>query len=153
MNDIPPKPFNPMDHDYDPLRLIKMMSRNGHNGLIGVRYHAHGDDWAELRLPYDSRLVSDATTGILASGPIFTLMDMATSMSIWLTSGHFRPQATLDLRVDYLRPAEPGKDVIGRGECYRITKSIAFVRGQAHDGNSSRPVAHVAGTYMFTAGA
>jgi uncharacterized protein (TIGR00369 family) len=153
MDDTPRKPFNPMDHDYDPLQLIKMMSRNGHNALIGVRYHAHGDDWAELRLPYDRKLISDATTGILASGPIFTMMDMATSMSIWLSSGQFRPQATLDLRVDYLRPAEPGKDVIGRGECYRITKSIAFVRGQAHDGDPSRPVAHVAGTYMFTAGA
>ena len=153
MSEIPSQPFNPMDHAYDPLQLIKMMSRNGHNGLIGVRYHAHGEDWAELCLPYDARLASDATTGILASGPIFTMMDMATSMSIWLSRGEFRPQATLDLRVDYLRPAEPGKTVYGRGECYRMTRSIAFVRGQAHDGDPERPLAHVAGTYMFTAGA
>lgn len=153
MNEAPPEPFDPLDHAFDPIQLIKLMSRNGHNRLIGVRYNAHGDDWAELCLPYNDSLVSDAGTGILASGPIFTMMDMATSMSIWLSRGYFQPQATLDLRVDYLRPAEPGKDVIGRGECYRITKSIAFVRGQAHDGDPSRPVAHVAGTYMFTAGA
>ena len=91
-------------------------------------------------------------TGILASGPIFTMMDMATSMSIWLKRGSFQPQATLDLRVDYLRPAEPGKEVFGRGECYHLSRSIAFVRGQAHDGDPERPIAHVAGTYMFTAG-
>jgi acyl-coenzyme A thioesterase PaaI-like protein len=34
-----------------------------------------------------------------------------------------------------------------------MTRSIAFVRGQAHDGDPSRPVAHVAGTYMFTGAA
>lgn len=139
--------------EFDPARLIQMMSGNGHNALIGIKYHAHGPSWVELRLPYNEGLVSDVATGILASGPIFTMMDMATSLSIWLKRGTFQPQATLDLRVDYLRPAEPGKDIFGRGECYRLTKSIAFVRGQAHDGDPDRPVAHVAGTYMFTAGA
>ena len=138
---------------FDPLQMIRLMSRNGHNALIGVEYNAHGVGWAELRLPYNQALVGDAATGILASGPIFTMMDMATSMSIWLKRGRFQPQATLDLRVDYLQPAEPGKDVFGRGECYRLTRSIAFVRGQAHDGDPERPIAHVAGTYMFTAGA
>ena len=138
---------------FDPVQLIRMMSDNGHNKLIGVQYSAHGPGWAELRLPYNEALVSDVATGILASGPIFTMMDMATSMSIWMKRRTFEPQATLDLRVDYLRPAEPGKDVFGRGECYRLTKSIAFVRGQAHDGDPDRPVANVAGTYMFTAGA
>lgn len=139
--------------EFDPVRLISMMSKNGHNALIGVHYNRHGDNWCELELPYDKRLVSDSATGIMASGPIFTMMDMVTSMSIWLRTHQFRPQATLDLRVDYLRPAEPGKSVIGRGECYALTRSIAFVRGFAHDGDPARPVAHVAGTYMFTAGA
>lgn len=145
---------NPLgDGSFDPLALIGMMARNGHNRLLGVGYHAHGADWVELSLPYQERLASDAASGILASGPIVTLMDMATSLSIWLKRGVFQPQATLDLRIDYLRPATPGRTVIGRGECYRLTKSIAFVRGQAHDGDPDRPVAHVAGTYMFTAGA
>ena len=44
------------------------------------------------------------STGILASGPIISLMDMATSLAIWVRLGRFRHQATLDLRVDYLRP-------------------------------------------------
>jgi len=55
---------------------------------------------------------------------------------------------TLDLRVDYLRPAVPERTVIGRGECYRLTRSIAFVRGIAHDGDPNDPVAHVAGTFI-----
>ena len=142
-----------MDGSFDPKMLAQMMGGNGHNRLLGIEYQAHGPDWMEMRLPYRADLASDAESGILASGPIFTLMDMATSLSIWLKRGTFSPQATLDLRIDYLRPATPGQAVIGRGECYRLTKSIAFVRGQAHDGDPERPVAHVAGTYMFTAGA
>lgn len=138
--------------DFDPVRMLKGFGRYGHGGLIGMVYRGHGDDWAELELPYRDELVGDAATGILASGPIFSMMDVATSISIWIKSGVFRPQATLDLRIDYLRPAEPGKAVFGRGQCYKLTKTIAFVRGEAHDGDPARPLAHVVGTYMFTDG-
>ena len=121
----------------------------GHAGLLGIRYHAHGDRWVELALPYDERQIGDPSRGVIASGPILTLMDMATSMSVWVKRATFSPQATLDLRVDYLRPATPGRTVIGRGECIRLTRSIAFVRGQAHDGDPADPLAHVAGTFML----
>jgi uncharacterized protein (TIGR00369 family) len=136
--------------EFDPARMINGFGKYGHGGLVGMRYRAHGPDWAELELPYRPELVGDPESGIMASGPIFTMMDMATSVSIWIKTGVFRPQATLDLRVDYLRPAEPGKSLFGRGECYKLTRSIAFVRGEAHDGDPARPVAHVAGTYIFT---
>ncbi|MBY8822379.1 PaaI family thioesterase [Sphingomonas colocasiae] len=136
--------------EFDPARFLKLMRRHGHNALLGIEYHAHGEDWVELALPYSPRLVGDTDTGVLASGPIVSLMDMATSISIWIRTGNFQPQATLDLRVDYLRPAVPGKTVVGRGQCYRVTRNIAFIRGQAHDGDPDDPLAHVAGTYMFT---
>ncbi len=131
------------------LRRFSARGFGGHAGRLGIEYHGHGDDWAELALPYDPAQIGDPERGVIASGPIVTLMDMATSMAIWLKREGFVPQATLDLRVDYLRAATPGRTVIGRGECYRITRSIAFVRGQAHDGDPADPVAHVAGTYMF----
>ena len=136
--------------DFDPVRFMNLVASRAHGGLLGIRYAAHGDDWAELAIDYRDELVGQPETGVLASGPIIALMDMATSMSIWLKTGRFRPQATLDLRVDYLRPATPGRTVFGRGECYRITRSVAFIRGQAHDGDPGDPIAHVAGTYMFT---
>ena len=136
--------------EFDPVRFITGMSRAGHNGMMGLGYHAHGADWCELQLPYREDLIGDPATGIIASGPIITLMDMATSISIWLKRGQFSPTATLDLRIDYLRPAEPGKTIFGRGECYKLTRRIAFVRGEAHDGDAAHPVAHVAGTFMFT---
>jgi uncharacterized protein (TIGR00369 family) len=88
----------------------------------------------------------------MASGPILALMDTATSCAVWRKLGVLVLHATLDLRIDYLRPATPGRTVIGRGECYRITRSIAFVRGHAHDGDPADPLAHVAGTFMAPEG-
>jgi acyl-coenzyme A thioesterase PaaI-like protein len=93
--------------------------------------------------------VSDAHSGILASGPIVSLMDTAAGFAVWAKRGGFRQQATLDLRLDYLRPSRPGQAVTGRAECYRLTRRIAFVRGLAHDGDPADPVAHLAATYMI----
>ena len=120
----------------------------GHGSRIGARYHAHGADWMELALPYSPDLIGDEESGVLASGPIVALMDMATSLSIWCKRNQIVSQATLDLRVDYLRPARPGQTVIGRGECYAVKRAISFVRGQAHDGDPDDPIAHVSGTFM-----
>ena len=138
------------DERFDPERFMGFVGRVGHGGALGIFYRDHGEDWVELGLPYSERLVGMAETGIIASGPIISLMDMATSLAIWVKLGRFRHQATLDLRVDYLRPAVPGRTLVGRGECYRLTRSVGFVRGTAHDGDPARPVAHVGGTFMVT---
>jgi len=135
---------------FDPKLFMTYVRHAGHSGALGIDYIGHGDDWAELSLPYDERLVGMQESGIIASGPIVSLMDMATSLAIWIRLGEFRHQATLDLRVDYLRPATPGNTIIGRGICYGITRSVGFVRGLAHDGDPENLVANVTGTFMFT---
>ncbi len=142
----------PPDFVFDLSRGAKMMSRHGHGGWLGLDYHAHGPDWVELSLPWREDLVGVPETGVLASGPIISLMDNATSMSVWALCGRFVPHATLDLRVDYMRSAVPGKTVIGHGECYKLTRTISFIRGIAHDGDPDDPVAHVTGTFMATHG-
>ncbi|MBI0474176.1 PaaI family thioesterase [Sphingomonas sp. MA1305] len=121
----------------------------GHIGRMGLSYYDSGADWVSLALPYAEDLVGEPETGVVASGPIVTMMDTATSLAVWVKLGRFQPQATLDLRVDYLRPARPGKTVIGRGECVKITRSVAFVRGVAYDEGPDDPLAQVAGTFML----
>ena len=135
---------------FDPKLFTAYASQVGHGGALGISYVGHGADWVELGLDYQEKLVGVASSGIIASGPIISLMDMATSMAIWVKLDRFRHQATLDLRIDYMRPATPGRKIIGRGECYSIRRSVGFVRGLAHDGDPEDPVAHVAATFMFT---
>ena len=138
------------ERSFDPLLFTEFARKVGHGGALGILYVGHGADWVELGLDWQEKLVGVPETGVLASGPIISLMDMATSMAIWVKLGRFRHQATLDMRVDYLRPAVPERSIVGHGECYRVTRSVGFVRGLAHDGDPADPVAHVTGTFMFT---
>ena len=143
----------PATDAFDPARLFAAMERFGHSNALGLRYSAHGDDWAELRMPWRAALVGDAAAETMATGAIITLMDMASGLAVWTTLGHFRPQATLDLRIDYIRAALPRADMVARVQCYRVAREIAFVRGIAHDGDPDDPVAHLAATFMFTGAA
>ncbi len=136
---------------FDPERFMTYVRQLGHGGALGIAYQSHGEDWVELSMPYAPHLVGMPESGIIASGPIISLMDMATSVAIWVRLGQFRHQATLDLRIDYLRPARPERTLFGRGECYGLTRSVGFVRGVAHDGDAEDPVAHVTGTFIVTA--
>ncbi len=137
---------------FNPAQISAFMGRHGHGGMLGIGYHDHGADWVTLKLDWRADLVGNDDTQILASGPIISLMDMATSLSIWTKLGKFRPHATMDLRVDYMRASPPGQTVYGRGECYHVSRSIGFVRGLAHNGDPDDPVAHVTGTFIRTEG-
>ena len=137
------------DHPkFDAAVAGRFLFEAGHTGWLGIEYVRHGDDWVELKLPWREDLLGEPDRPVLASGPIVSLMDMASGMSIWQAMGVFTPVATLDLRVDYQRPARERSAVLGRVECYRVTRSAAFVRGIAHDGDEADPVAHVAGVFM-----
>ena len=134
--------------------LPRFMQRGawGHGGRLGIRLHAYDAAWVEMALPYSQELIGDPASGVLASGPIIALMDMTTSLAIWQRVDAFVPHATLDLRIDYLRPATPGRTVIGRAEALRVTRSVAFTRGLAHDGDPADPIANVAATFMLPQG-
>lgn len=139
----------PKDWKFDPVMAMKALNGRGHGGFLGIQYHAHGSDWIEIALPWREDLVGVPEIGVLASGPLISLLDNATSLAVWTRRNQFAPQATLDLRVDYVRAATPGKTVIGRGECYQIKKSIAFVRGIAFEDDPADPIAHAAGIFML----
>lgn len=133
---------------FDPKTATPFLTSRGHTGWLGLAYADHGKDWVELELPWREDLLGEDGQNVLASGPILSLMDMASGLAIWKAMDKFEAIATLDLRVDYVRPARSGSAVFGRSQCYRITRSAAFVRGLAHDGDSADPVAHIQGVFM-----
>ncbi len=129
--------------------VLEMISGFGHQAALGIRYTGYGDDWAEATMPYSQQLVGVSETGVVASGPVVALIDMTCGAAVLARLGRFSLHVTLDLRVDYLRPATPGRDLHARVECYRLTRQVAFVRGAAHDGDPADPVANVSGTFML----
>lgn len=137
-----------MGEPFDPAKIRHILPGAGHGKWLDMHFHAVGDGWVELALPWREHLVGIEETGVIASGPIISLMDNACGLSVWQRRGIFAPQVTVDLRVDYMRPATPGKTVIGRGECYKLSRTIGFVRGIAYEESPDDPVAHAAGTFM-----
>ncbi len=104
---------------------------------------------AVMRLDYSDRLVGNPHTGVIHGGVISTVIDTAAGMAASSSVPVKSAVATLDLRIDYLKPALPGKAVFAEAECYRLTKSVAFVRALAHQGDRDDPVAHCVASFML----
>ncbi len=119
-----------------------------HNAAVGIEVVALGDAMAHMRLPFDGRLVGDPVRGVLHGGVVTTLMDACCGAAVFQALTEPVPIATLDLRIDYLKPATAGLDVFARCECYKVTSNVAFVRGFAfHDERD--PIAAAAGSFML----
>ena len=134
---------------FDPERFFALMRKVGHGRALGLDYRASGECWVELALPWREELVGVENSGILASGAIVSLVDTAGGAAIWMALGHFQPIVTIDLRLDYLRPAVRNETVVARCICYKLTRSIGFVSGIAHGGDEGRPIARAMGTFML----
>lgn len=136
---------------FDPARFFELARRVGHGRALGMKYRDSGHNWTELSLPWKEELVGIAESGILASGAIVSLIDTASGTAVWNTLGKFLPLVTLDLRIDYLRPALQGETIYARCECLKLTRRVAFTRGTAHAGDPNRPLAYSTSTFMLSA--
>ena len=103
---------------------------------------------ATLRLPYQERLVGDRRSGVLHGGVITALVDTTCALSIFSLLEEMSGYPTLDLRIDYLRPATPGLPVYCTAECYRMGREIAFTRATAYQDGNPQPVAYGVATFM-----
>lgn len=101
--------------------------------------------------PYDTRLVGNPETGVVHGGLVTTMLDSACGIAVMLRTGRTNDIATLDLRIDYMRPAASGKDIYAHAECFKVTASIAFVRGVAYEVDRNDPVATCAAAFMLGA--
>jgi uncharacterized protein (TIGR00369 family) len=101
------------------------------------------------QLPYSEELVGDPASGVLHGGVVTSLLDTVGGAAVISAVGEPLPLATLDLRIDYLRPSTPGQTVRAKVECYKKTYNIAFARGVAFESDESDPIASMAATYML----
>ena len=98
--------------------------------------------------PYREELIGDPETGVIAGGVITTFLDTLCGTAAVAAMEHPTTVATIDLRIDYMRPATPRRDVLAEAHCYKLGRSVAFVRAVAYDDTPDNPIAHVAAAFM-----
>lgn len=127
-----------------------MVTRTPQTEALGFQFVSIGEARGAIRVPWRADLVGDPETGVIASGVVTTLLDHVCGLSI--RAANAVPQGTLDLRIDYMRPTRSKADLIADGHCYKLTRTIAFVRALAHDGDPDDPVATAQAAFALIGG-
>ena len=132
--------------------MARVMVMAPHAAAIGLTFESAGDGRGEMSVAWSEDLVADPDTQVIASGVVTTLLDHACGLAVNAAIDQPFPIATLDLRIDYMRPAAPRTGLRASAHCYKLTRSIAFVRAQAWDVDPSDPVATAQAAFILNRG-
>jgi uncharacterized protein (TIGR00369 family) len=134
------------------MRAVRRASHTPMGKKIGLHYLAVGDARIGTGLLYDPQLVGNVNSGVLHGGVVTAMIDEASGGATVIATNAAQAVATVDMRVDYMRPAEPGRALYCLAHCYRTTRRIAFFRAEAFH-TPDKPVAIGVGTFMLGANA
>lgn len=129
-------------------KALKFMESIPHAKALGIWIKSIGKGSAEMHMKYDERFIGDPNTGVIHGGAVFALLDTCCGAAVLSHPEQKGLTATIDLRVDYMRPANPGDVIRAQATCYNVTRSVAFVRALALDNDTDRPVATAAGAFV-----
>jgi len=110
---------------------------------------APGEAWTSL--PFRPVFIGDTERGVLHGGVITAMLDESCGMAVELALDGTRAIATLNLRIDYQKPAIAGLDVRAHSICTRVARSIAFVHSTTYEVSEDDPVATATACFMIGA--
>ncbi|HPU50378.1 MAG TPA: hotdog domain-containing protein [Burkholderiaceae bacterium] len=128
----------------------KYVARTPHMRDIGMRIVGVDQARGTMVLPARADWLGDPARGLLHPGPLTVLADSACGLAVGAALEKRMPYATLDLRMDYLRPAGPDQDVTCEAECYRVTRSVAFIRADVWQADRAQPIATATASFMLS---
>jgi uncharacterized protein (TIGR00369 family) len=149
-------PYDLCMSDNDDIRanIARGMNQGSpHARALGFELVSLDGGVAVMKAPYLDIMVGDPDTGVIAGGVVTALLDHCCGSAVQLGLTEFKSIATLDLRIDYMRAAKPHKPIFARAECYKATRSVAFVRAVAYDETPDDPVAAAQAAFMLDSSA
>lgn len=114
----------------------------------GMQVVEIGQGFVNLLLPARAIWTGDTKRNLIHPGCLSVLADTACGLAVGSAMDEMEPFATLDLRMDYLRPPVANINMMCRAECHRLSRSVAFVRGEVFQLGLAEPVATVSATFM-----
>jgi len=128
--------------------LIKLaMERSGHGAALGFDLRVVERGEVSMTFPYNEAVIGNPVTGVVHGGVIVSLLD--TCCGCAAITSLLRPAVTptMDLRLDYMHPAEPGQPIYLSAKVYRNTSNVIFCRGSAWQDDKDNPIAHCVATF------
>ncbi len=108
------------------------------NKFLGIRVENAENGFARLFLPYKPQFTGDARRPALHGGILSTLIDTCGGVAVWTCCQLDDRIATIDMRVDYLRPA-PQADLLAEsrvrlmGNRVGNVQTVVFARESPED--------------------
>ncbi len=123
------------------------MRRAPFNQWMDFRVLALEEGAIEIGLTWRDDMMGNPIARIAHGGVLATLIDVTADFAIAAKLG--RPTPTIDLRIDYHRPAAPG-DLRARAQVIRLGGTMAVAEAEVFD-VEGRLVASGRGTYLTAA--
>jgi uncharacterized protein (TIGR00369 family) len=124
------------------------LERNGHGAALGFTLDKLERGETQLTFPYREDLVGNPITGVVHGGTIVSLLDTACGCSAMTIQRRPSVTPTMDLRLDYMRPAQPHKPIYVEAKVYRQSSNVIFCRGVAWQDDRENPIAHCVANFM-----
>lgn len=122
------------------------------NRHLGLRVCGLAEGAATIELPYRDELIGNPLLPSLHGGAIAMLLDATGGAAVWTRVSRDDLISTIDLRVDFLRPARP-EPLVARGRVVRLGNRVGVVELRAsHAGEEERPIAAGTGVYSIRRG-
>lgn len=125
----------------------RFVSEIPHGVALGLSVEKVKHAEVVLRIPYQDFLLGDVDRGLIHGGVFTSVIDSASGLAAICALPDMQAIATLDLRIDNMRPGIKGKDIYTWAKCYRITSQIAFVRAVAYQ-DRDRPLVTSSSAFM-----
>lgn len=129
--------------------MAKYVARTPHMADAGMRVTEVQPARGTMHLPPRPDWVGDPARQVLHPGVLTVLADSACGLAVSAALTERMPIATLDLRMDYLRPAGPEHEVWCEAHCFRKTRSVGFVRAEVWQDDRAQPIATAQGAFML----
>jgi len=123
-------------------RLMTTANSGDHFHALGLRFTRIEKDRIQAELPYSEDIVGNPATGVIHGGALTALLDTCCGFAAVVALDELALCPTMDLRIDYMGQAQPGKSVFAEAEAYRVSRHVIFCRGVAFQEDRDRPIAH-----------
>jgi uncharacterized protein (TIGR00369 family) len=130
-------------------RLDAALARIPYVRFLGLRCELAGDEMTAI-LPPSEHLIGNTSIPALHGGVVGAFLELTALAELIVKEPARRQPRTIDVTIDYLRPARGGLTTFARAEVRKLGRRIASVHVEAWQEARASPVAALRGHFMLS---